>query len=218
MIGPRGLLSNAYSRAGRAAQNERGRRALERLGYHRLFDLRPSNSIPPVWGDLWHLYQTVRQRKPSLILEFGSGCSTIIMAQGLADNGNTNDAAKLVSLESEFRWAAVSEKTIPDALSKFVEIIVAPVDKAEHSGFPVWRHQNVPMGAPDLVYLDGPALTPDRKIAVDMLDMEDRLVPGTRLIVDGRSQNCRFLADEFSRRWSRSWNRFTKQTAFDLLA
>jgi hypothetical protein len=74
------------------------------------------------------------------------------------------------------------------------------------------------MGAPDLVYLDGPALTPDRKIAVDMLDMEDRLVPGTRLIVDGRSQNCRFLADKFSRRWSQSWNRFTKQTAFDLLA
>ena len=217
MTWPRGLLSNAYSRAGRAAQNARGRGALGRLGYHRLFDLRPPNSIPPVWGDLWHLYQTVLERKPSLILEFGSGCSTIIMAQGLVDNG-TKDPAKIVSLESESRWAKISETTIPDALGQFVEIIVAPVDKAEHSGVPVWRHQNVPVGAPDLVYLDGPALTPDRKIAVDMLDMEDRLAPGTRLIVDGRSRNCRFLADEFSRRWSRSWNRFTKQTTFDLLA
>ena len=70
MTGPRGLLSNAYSRAGRAAQNARGRGALGRLGYHRLFDLRPPNSIPPVWGYLWHLYQTVLERKPSLILEF----------------------------------------------------------------------------------------------------------------------------------------------------
>lgn len=218
MSGPRQLVSDAYSRLGRAYLSAQGRRALQRLGYQGLFDQRPPNSIPPVWGDLWHLYRTVRERQPALILEFGSGCSTIVMAQALADNGLRHGATEVVSLESDTHWGAVAEDSIPRSLAPFVRIVVTPAEKSEHGRVPVWRYRDVPAVTPELVYLDGPALTPDRKVAADLLDMEDRLAPGTRLIVDGRSRNCAFLAENFSRRWSRSWNRFLKWTTFDLVA
>ncbi|HBK78602.1 MAG TPA: hypothetical protein DDZ83_02775, partial [Nitrospinae bacterium] len=41
----------------------------------------------PQFGDLWHLYSLIRKRRPELALEFGSGYSTIIMAQAIHENG-----------------------------------------------------------------------------------------------------------------------------------
>jgi len=59
---------------------------LERRGYLEFIAHRPAHAYAPDFSDLWFLYKIVRRRKPTWILEFGSGCSTVILAQALWDN------------------------------------------------------------------------------------------------------------------------------------
>jgi hypothetical protein len=68
----------------------------------------------------------------------------------------------------------------------------APVreDDRDVSG---WSHEKLPDIDPDFIYLDGPALTRERKVAFDVLDLESRLQPGCLVIVDGRGENVRYL-------------------------
>ena len=69
----------------------------------------------------------------------------------------------------------------------------------------------------DLIYLDGPALTPERWAAVDVLDMEPRFPPGFRLVVDGRYRNCDLLEQHFRRRYQRKRRIVLKHTVYDLI-
>ncbi len=94
-------LSIAYRKAGLALLNSQGRRALDRLGYLSLFNARPADAKPPVWSDLWAIYRQVRERRPKVLLEFGSGCSTIIYAQALADNAAEGAPGFLHSLDAD---------------------------------------------------------------------------------------------------------------------
>lgn len=69
-----------------ALQMYRSRRALQARGYLDFLAKRPPDAIPPEPADLWYLYRLVRRTKPRMILEFGSGCSTVLLAQALFDN------------------------------------------------------------------------------------------------------------------------------------
>jgi hypothetical protein len=50
-----------------------------------------------------------------------------------------------------------------------------------------------------MIYLDGPTFTRERKIAIDILDMEEKLQPGMVLIIDGRKRNTDFLRNHLKR-------------------
>src|SRR4029077_13970449 len=49
---------------------------------------REVSAFGPDYGDLWFLYNKVRKRCPRTIIEFGSGISTVCLAQALFDNGS----------------------------------------------------------------------------------------------------------------------------------
>ena len=71
---------------------------------------------------------------------------------------------------------------------------------------PAFRHSTVPVVTPDLLYLDGPALTAQRQVAVDPLDIEPRLSSGSLIVVDGRIRNVLFLREHLQRTYfSVSW-------------
>ncbi len=53
-------MAIAYRKAGLAVLDHQGYRALARLGYVSLFDARPAAAKPPVWSDLWAIYNQVR--------------------------------------------------------------------------------------------------------------------------------------------------------------
>ena len=65
--------------------------------FESLLNLRPSHAIDPNYAVLYLLYRMVRKKKPRIVLEFGSGCSTVILAEALKDNGE----GFLFSLESD---------------------------------------------------------------------------------------------------------------------
>jgi hypothetical protein len=180
-----------------------GKHQLSKRGYLNLFRHRPPTAIPPDFADLWFLYKAVRTRKPRCILEFGSGCSTVILAQALWDNQRTSPdiGGYLYSVDGDQDWADVTTKLMPSHLVGLCEISYSPVLEIEHDGTPSFRHANVPNVIPDLLYLDGPALTPERQVAVDVLDIEERFPPGFCLIIDGRWQNTMFLKEYLKRHY-----------------
>jgi len=196
----------------------RGRRAFARHGHDGLWGHRPPDAIAPVWSDLWFLYRLVRRIRPATVLEFGSGCSTIAIAQALADNAETGGGGRLYSLDAEARWAAATAASLPPHLDPFVDLCTAPVVPHSYAGTPVWRHLAVPQVVPHLVYVDGPALTAERRAASDVLDMQDRLPVGCRILVDGRSQQVRLLDANWRRPVRRRRSRVLRHTLYEVLA
>jgi hypothetical protein len=76
-------------------------------------------------------------------------------------------------------------------------------------------YKKIPNICPDLIYLDAPdqfsvlgnvrgisTQSKDRlPMAADLLLLEPFLLPGTLIIVDGRTANARFLKHNFQRNW-----------------
>ena len=174
---------------------------------------RPAGAIRPEWADLWYLYRLVRTMKPGVILEFGSGCSTIVMASAL----RRNRRGRLYSIETDPRWyRATLDATSPE-LRDVVVITLCPLEEITVHDVPAFRHRDIPTVVPDLLYLDGPALTPERQVAVDPLDLEDRLRPGFTMVVDGRLENAAFLRRHLRRSYSVRFSRLRGNTTFTLL-
>jgi len=119
----------------------------------------------------------------------------------------------LLSLLSFFLWVAdvfikSSRKQPQDCVwpliklgaVRLVGVIHGPLVEVEEYGVKGWRHQNVPWIAPNFVYLDGPELTRERQVAVDLLALEESFPPDCFLVIDDRQANTRFLRDHFKRR------------------
>jgi predicted O-methyltransferase YrrM len=198
----------------------RSRQALKRRGYLDFFATRPSDAIPPDHADLWYLYQLVRKKKPQVIFEFGSGCSTVLLAQALADNARDSAAQRgfLYSLDVDEKWAQVTRDTIPEGLASFYEIRHAPVAIVHHKGIPAFRHHNVPQVPVDMIYLDSPPLTPDVRVAIDPLELESLFRPGFVMCVDGRKENVRYLRSYLQRSYRIHTSRVRGNTTFSLHA
>lgn len=189
-----------------------GKRELRRRGYLDFLQHRPPHAFPPDYADLWFLYRLVRRRRPSAVLEFGSGCSTVILGYGLRDNGG----GTLYSVDADPHWTAVTKETLPEELRGIVKVTYSPVQALELYGVPGWRHVQVPDVAPDFLYLDGPPLSPERAVAVDPLDIEDRFPPGFVLVVDGRKANVEFLMRFFQRSYRITHRKLFINTVFEL--
>jgi hypothetical protein len=181
-------------------------RRLHRYRLSRKVDLgflsrRPPETYPPDFSDLWFLYQTVRKRAPRTILEFGSGASTVVLAQALHDNtaASPGEPGHLYSIDDQRRWADVTTSTIPPHLRELCEVRHIPTVEIDFDGVPCFRHAQLPDVIPDMIYLDGPTFSRQRNIAVDILDIERDLLPDTLLIIDGRGANTEFLKTHLSR-------------------
>lgn len=84
---------------------------------------------------------------------------------------------------------------------------------------------------PDFVYLDGPdpkdvkgsirglSFECDERtvMAGDLLLMESILLPGSFILVDGRTNNARFLSRNFQRPWHHRWYPKEDVTTFELM-
>ena len=53
-------------------------------------------------------------------------------------------------------------------------------------------------------------------MAADLLLMESILLPGTFILVDGRTNNARFLKNNFQRNFEMSWDKDGDITSFEL--
>jgi len=217
---PGKLARRAEKKLRRTLYEALERPARLRLGPALLADLarRPATAKPPVWPELAVIHREIRRLRPQRVLEFGSGCSTLVIAQALAENAAEGHPGFLESLDADPHWGQVTIDSLPPRLADYCRVAVVPAIPAEHAGIPAWRHREVPPPPFDFIYLDGPALTPEREAALDLLDLEAELAPGTVVLVDGRYPNCRFLEAHLRRRWRRRRRHLLHQTRYELLA
>lgn len=133
---------------------------------------------------LWYLYRTVRRRRPRLVLECGSGVSTLVLAYGL----RAVAAGRVVALEHDPRHAELTRALLREhGLSQWGQVRTAPLVDLSLAG-QSWRWYDpaaLPAGPVDLVFVDGPPgdTGPQARYpAVPLL--RDRLAPDALVVLD----------------------------------
>ncbi|MBF0157474.1 MAG: hypothetical protein HQL57_09855 [Magnetococcales bacterium] len=189
----------------------------------------PSHTEPyaPDWADLVRLHDLILQRRVTTILEFGCGHSTAIMAHALEENRRRhgafveanlrrNNPFELHTIDDMPAYLEATAARLPPPLAARVHFHHSPVAMTRFNGRIATEYQRLPNICPDFIYLDGPSQHsvlgevngistrhPDRlPMAADILALEHFLLPGTLILVDGRTANARFLATNLQRTWT----------------
>jgi hypothetical protein len=193
--------------------------ARHKLAQNRALDIirefaskRPAGAAPPNFHELWFLYHVVRERKPKVILEFGSGYSTVILAKALLDNG----AGHLYTVDSDHYRTESTAKRLPHSVRRFCDVSYSALQEISSRGTLGYRHEKIPNIIPNFCHVDGPPTTKERKVAVDLLEMEDRFPPDFFLVIDGRETHAQFLRENFRRNYSVRQRKFFAKSMFAL--
>ncbi len=152
--------------------------------------LRLRAPLPPMTGWAAHpelaalLARRVLCARPSLVVEAGSGVSTLVHAYALEKNGS----GRVVSLDHEPTYAARTRDEIEAlGLANHAEVVDAPlVEHRLRHGTMLWYSlERLPPGPIDLLLVDGPPVglqSLSRYPAVPLL--VDRLTDGAWVVLD----------------------------------
>ena len=188
-------------------------------------DLSPDISEPfePELDDLARLHWLVVSRRVLTALEFGVGFSTRVIDLALELNQVEHSSAtgnlrilrpfELFSVDNQQVWIERVSHTF-DLLR--TTLWHSDVEMSTFNERVCTTYANLPNISPDFIYLDGPdqfsprghirglsTASPDRlPMSADILAFEHFLLPGTLIVVDGRTANARFLRSNLQRRWS----------------
>ena len=182
-----------------------------------------ATAFPPDLGDLVRLHYLVVSRRVTTILEFGIGKSTIVFNDALKVNRNDHkhfvadklrrsDPYKCYSVDNYLEWIDEVQKKHH---LECVEYWFSELEMGTFENRVCTFYSNIPNVCPDFIYIDGPdqfspvgdirgvsTKHPDRlPMAADLLSIEHFLLPGTLIVVDGRTANARFLRANFQRDW-----------------
>jgi hypothetical protein len=180
----------------------------------------------PKFHDLCRLHWLALSRKVINVLELGSGFSTVVFADAAKKLANffrnwveANIRAErpfhVYSVEEEQRFLEITKVRLSQDLESFATLSRSSVEITLFEGRIASVYSKLPNISPDLIYLDGPsqfATTQEMNgfsfdsiyrmpMSADFLRLEFFLEPGTLIVVDGRTQNARFLKAFFKRNW-----------------
>jgi hypothetical protein len=113
------------------------------------------------------------------------------------------------------RYIDATSGRLPEHLRSRVVFYGTDVQMTTFQGRIATEYVTLPNICPDFVYLDGPSqysvhgeingvstAHPDRlPMACDLLKLEHFFLPGTLLLIDGRTANARFLQANLQRQW-----------------
>lgn len=143
----------------------------------------------------YHLSQLLDEYKPGRILELGSGYSTGVFALYCKENKSTG-----CTFEHSPKWQKNTIEKLGE-LSEYMEIKL--VDYAEEGGFPSKTYyRESPEGDVDFVYVDGPPLTKNGKVDVDVVNWDVvRLIETGRMprviVIDIRLATAQYLFENY---------------------
>lgn len=184
-----------------------------------------SVAMAPDIDDLVRLHQLVRERRAFTVLEFGVGYSTLVIADALAKNADEfadsdaevelqpADAFRVFSVDASEAWLETAVARIPSGLQTHVVPTHSAVHTGTFKGQLCHFYDRLPNVVPDFIYLDGPdprdvagainGLGFNQRertvMSGDLLMMEPTFIPGLLTLIDGRTNNARFLANNFRR-------------------
>lgn len=126
----------------------------------RIVDVMPrSASTGAEWPDYHLLHQYIQVRRPSRIIEFGSGVTTLVMAGAMAEAAAADRAydPRLFTLEDVPRFHENVKALVPDDLASRVTFLCSPRrETAWHESIWGFCYTQLPSGRFDFVFVDGP--------------------------------------------------------------
>jgi hypothetical protein len=175
--------------------------------------------------DLIRLHYLITSRKVTTVLEIGPGKSTVAIDHALEQNKiNYGDFVKTNlrrsnpfeshSIDNNKEWIELTKSTNPSI--KNTSFHYCPCHVTTFNDRICTMFDKLPNICPDLIYLDGPdqfspigdvrgisTQHPDRlPMSADILAIEHFLLPGTLIIIDGRTANARFLKKNLQGNWA----------------
>jgi hypothetical protein len=215
---------------------ESARSYLETQGVLPLLVSGSQAEIPPVFSDLAFLHRAVNKKQPKIVLEFGVGFSTLVMAHALTQRRKPSSAevSKIYAVDASVEWIQNVKQKLPDDLAKFVTITQSDAEILESNGQLCHAFQKLPNVRPDFIYLDGPdpravkgnvrglefTMNDGRTrppVSADILFYETTLPRRSIIVVDGRLHNIWFLRNNLKRQWRSSIYRDDAIGVFELL-
>ena len=154
------------------------------------------------------LYRTIRERRPELVVEVGSGVSTLVCAYALQQNGS----GRLVSLDHDPRFAEKTRYLLTDhAVAGGVEVRDAPLEPVRLGDADWHWHPSETfedLRGIELLVVDGP---PGRSGSLARFPalplLRSRLAPGARVLLDdGARREERLAAQRWQEDWGGDWN------------
>lgn len=222
---------------------EQARLYLKKNNLIQYFKRCEKGQLEPDYCDLSRLHQLIISRKVFTVLEFGLGWSTIILADALRINEKkwkeykkkndlrVNDPFKIFTVDSSKKWIEVVKKTIPLKLKKYVKISYSEVEAESINGRMCHFYKSIPNIVPDFIYLDGPDPTDVKGVirgmtwknlertvmSGDIISMEPTFLPRTFVVIDGRTNNARFLENNLQRKWVVNHDKKEDVTTMELM-
>ena len=196
--------------------------------------------ISPDLLDLARLHLLISVRGCINVLEFGSGFSSLVIADALRANSlksggqlplhiRRENPWQLDSIDESEEWLNVTKSRIPFSLQRYVNFHYRHVSLGTFNDRPVTYYQDVPNKAYDLIYIDGPSqyapvesdwlgfntTNPGRMpMSADILRVEHFLQPGTLVVFDGRTANAKFFELNVQKKWKKYHSDKHDQTLF----
>ena len=138
---------------------------------------------------------------------------------------------KIFILDNEKKYLNICEQRIKKIFKKnssYANYNFSEVQMSLFNGKISNNYKKLPMVNPDFIYLDGPDqfkvkgkinnITTAHKdfmpMASDILKIENFLIPGTIILVDGRKANARYLKRNLKRKWTYKEDNKFDQTFF----
>ncbi len=133
-----------------------------------------------------------------------------------------NNPFEIFILENDKKYLNISKKRVINFFKKNsiknkikINWIYTNAKMTTFNGHICTQYTKLPLCNPDFIYSDGPAqfgvhgninnFSTNHKdivpIGADLLMIEYFLIPGTMILVDGRTANAKFLKDNFKRNW-----------------
>ena len=197
------------------------------------------NALQPQHDDLSALYCAIVSMRSLTVLEFGCGYSTLVIQEALKENRRwfenlkekpavrNSNMFKCFSVDTDAAWIFECQKYCEEGIVTFSH---SPCSVTKINGQVCHTYDRIPDVVPDFIYLDGPdpsqvlgtmnglswrckERTP---MAADIVLIEPTLLPGTMILVDGRTNNARFLENNLKRNWHVEWFEDKDQTVFYL--
>jgi hypothetical protein len=188
--------------------------------------------------DLIRLHFLVTSRKITTILEFGLGVSTKVLDHAIqsnkqkfsnyvSENLRRSNAFEVHSVDNSKIWIKKTKKKYNLACTS---IHFSKCYMGKFNDRICTYYSKLPNISPDFIYLDGPdqhtvsgdihgisTRNMDRlPMAADLLAIEHFLLPGTLVVIDGRTANARFLQSNLQRNWKCQYIKEFDQHFFEL--
>jgi predicted O-methyltransferase YrrM len=168
----------------------------------------PTTSWSMRFSNLLAILDLLDAHRPRLVVEFGSGISTLLIAAWMRESHQ----GRIVSFDHDADWAAITRRYLHNhELGDFAEVVHAPLrSSSDEQSVSAWydldRHQIAELEDIDMVVVDGPpaGIVEKRLARMPALGrLYDRLAPSCVVILDdakrtGESQ----IVNEWTTRYS----------------